>query len=90
VTLDLVKARIARSIAMVVVGMDHHRHEIGIVEGRSRAIEGGLVEAPGRLPLLPEEPADGPPMLREAEPPARYCVVANGDKGSRVLIPSRN
>jgi len=49
VTLDRVKARNAQGIAMmVVVGVDHRRHEIEIVEGRGYAVEGSVVEAPGR------------------------------------------
>jgi hypothetical protein len=47
--LDRVKARVARGIAMMVaVGVDHHRHEIGLVERQGRVIKGGLVEAPAR------------------------------------------
>ncbi len=48
-TLDLVEARVARSVAVAMaVRVDHHRHEIGVVEGRSRTIKGGVVETPGR------------------------------------------
>jgi len=54
VTLDLVEARVARGIAVAVaVGVDYHRHEIRVVEGWGRAVEGGVVEAPARRPLLP-------------------------------------
>ena len=36
-------------IAMAMaVGVDHDGHEIGIIEGRGRAVEGGVVETPGR------------------------------------------
>ena len=47
--LDLVKAWVTRGIAVAVaIRVDHHWHEIGVVEGRCRAVEGGIVKVPGR------------------------------------------
>src|SRR5262245_65126227 len=69
--LDVVKTGVTWGVAMAVaVGVNHHRHEIGIVEGCCRALEGRIVEAPGRRPLLPEKPTDGTTMLLQSKSPA--------------------
>src|SRR5262245_53013234 len=66
-TLDLVKARVAWGIAVAVaVGMDDHGYEIRIVEGCGRTVIGGVIEVPGRRPLLPEQLADPMTLLLEA------------------------
>src|SRR5437867_4072 len=70
-TLDLVEARVTRGIAVAVaVGMDHHRHEIWVIEGRRRAVKSSVIEMPGRRPFLPEKPADIATMLLKAHPAA--------------------
>src|SRR6266567_1167049 len=66
--LDRVEARIARRIAMPMpVEMDHHRDEVGVVEGDRDALEDSIVEPPARRPVAPEETADLAPILLEPQ-----------------------
>ena len=69
--LDRFEARIAGGVAVTVpVGVDHDRHEVGIVERRRRELVAGIVEAPARRPLLPQQAADLAPVLLQPQAPA--------------------
>ena len=57
--LDVRIGRIARHQAeAVAVGVDHHVDEIRVVESRGAALEGRVVEGPGRRPQPPQQPAE--------------------------------
>ena len=69
--LDVVEARIAGRVAVAVpVGVDHDVDEVGIVERRRGVLEGRVVEAPGRRPFPPQQPAELAAVLRQAGAPA--------------------
>jgi hypothetical protein len=49
----------------MAVRLDHHVHEILVVEGGGAALEGRVVELPGRRPQLPQQLREALAVLRE-------------------------